>query len=81
MAQPDPSLPYHSFLLRAWQEQRAHPHLPVVWRFILIDTRTGTRHGFATLATLLVFLEEQLRDSSCPDDTDFPDDPDAIERK
>lgn len=48
---------YLSFLLRVWRVgQNEHS----VWRASLEDTRTGERHGFASLEELMRFLREQI---------------------
>ena len=47
---------YYSFLLRLWQTRnRGH----AVWRASLESAQTGERYGFADLASLFAFLEEQ----------------------
>ena len=48
---------YRAYLLRLWQaaDDDGHP----VWRAALEDARTGERRGFADLARLCAFLEEQ----------------------
>lgn len=48
---------YRAYLLRLWQAdgEDGRP----VWRAALEDARTGERHGFADLARLCTFLEEQ----------------------
>jgi hypothetical protein len=50
---------HHSYLLRVW---RAGNGNAPEWRCSLEDTRTRERHGFADLASLLAFLEEQIGD-------------------
>jgi len=62
---------YRVFLLRVWQ---ADDNGRSVWRAALEDARTGERHGFADLARLCAFLEEQTddwtrRDTRPPEDT------------
>ena len=47
---------YYSFLLRLWQTSRCGK---VVWRASLESAQTGERCGFADLASLFAFLEEQ----------------------
>ena len=47
---------YYSFLLRLWQTSS---HGKVVWRASLESAQTGERCGFADLASLITFLEEQ----------------------
>jgi hypothetical protein len=49
---------YYSFLLRVWRSGR--PAAPR-WRAALEDTRTGERHGFASLAQAFAFLEQQTQ--------------------
>ena len=63
---------YRAYLLRVWQADDADG-LPV-WRAALEDARTGERHGFADLARLCAFLEQQTeewtrRDTRPPEDT------------
>ena len=49
---------YRAYLLRLWlaEGEDGQP----VWRAALEDARTGERHGFADLARLCVFLEQQI---------------------
>jgi hypothetical protein len=61
---------YRAYLLRLWQVagEDGHP----IWRAALEDARTGERRGFADLARLFAFLEEQTagwtrRDADPPD--------------
>ena len=51
---------YRAYLLRVWQAHDADGRL--VWRAALEDARTGERHGFADLARLCAFLEQQTDD-------------------
>ena len=48
---------YRAYLLRLWlaEGEDGQP----VWRAALEDARTNERHGFADLARLCAFLEEQ----------------------
>ena len=48
---------YRAYLLRLWQVDGDDGH--PVWRAALEDARTGERRGFADLARLCAFLEEQ----------------------
>jgi hypothetical protein len=48
---------YCAYLLRLWQAESDDGR--PVWRAALEDARTGERHGFADLARLCAFLEEQ----------------------
>jgi hypothetical protein len=48
---------YLSYLLRLWQE--TGEGLPV-WRASLESPQSGERRGFADLASLIAFLEEQI---------------------
>jgi hypothetical protein len=48
---------YLSYLLRLWQEW---DRLPAVWRASLEDPHTGERLGFADVAQLFAFLEDQV---------------------
>jgi hypothetical protein len=53
--------PYHTFLLRCWQERSTEGIEAIkVWRFSLEDPRTGERQGFATLEALLASLQTAL---------------------
>ena len=47
---------YYSFLLRLWQIRSGGK---VVWRASLESAQTGERCGFADLASLIAFLNEQ----------------------
>ena len=48
---------YRAYLLRLWQAEGDDGR--PVWRAALEDARTSERHGFADLARLCVFLQEQ----------------------
>jgi hypothetical protein len=48
---------YRAYLLRLWRADGDDGR--PVWRASLEDARTGERRGFADLARLLTFLEEQ----------------------
>ncbi len=50
---------YLSYLLRLWQASSGGGEL--VWRASLEDPHTGERRGFAGLAELLAYLEEDMR--------------------
>ena len=54
---------YRSYLLRLWKE---HAHAP--WRASLQDAMDGTRRGFASLESMVVFLHTQTDD----DEPDAP---------
>jgi len=49
---------YRAYLLRLWQ---VDDDQIVEWRALLEDPRTGERHGFADLPSLLAFLNELCR--------------------
>ena len=53
---------YRAYLMRLWlaEGDDGHP----VWRASLEDARSGERHGFANLAQLCAFLEQQTRSNS-----------------
>jgi hypothetical protein len=51
---------YQSYLLRLWRtSSRGKP----VWRASLESAQTGERRGFADLASLFAFLEQQTRNN------------------
>ena len=50
---------YLSYLLRLWQASSGGE---LVWRASLEDPHTGERRGFACLAELVAFLEEEMKD-------------------
>jgi len=52
---------YQSYLLRLW---RTSSHGKPTWRASLESAQTGERRGFADLASLFAFLEEQTRSNS-----------------
>lgn len=52
-----------SYLLRVW---RAGNSPAPEWRCLLEDTRTRERRGFADLASLLAFLEQQIGEERLP---------------
>jgi hypothetical protein len=56
---------YYSFLLRLWQTSSRGN---VVWRASLESAQTGERCGFADLASLFAFLEEQTNAEARPED-------------
>ena len=49
---------YLSFLLRLWQVKQNGDE---TWRASLEDSRTGARHGFASLGALIKFLFQQTQ--------------------
>jgi hypothetical protein len=51
---------YHAFLLRFWADTSTNPNNPTAWRFSLEDPHTRVRLGFASLADLVIFLEERI---------------------
>jgi hypothetical protein len=61
----DESHEYYAFLLRLW---RTSSHGNVVWRASLESAQTGERYGFADLASLIAFLEEQTDGDASQDD-------------
>ena len=56
---------YYSFLLRLWQIRSGGK---VVWRASLESAQTGERCGFADLANLFAFLEEQTSGDASQDE-------------
>ena len=48
---------YVSYLLRLWQTEQEGA---LVWRASLQSARTGERWGFANLAELYAFLEQEI---------------------
>ena len=48
---------YRSYLLRLWQEEGGNPPL---WRASLESPGSGERRGFASLAALFDFLENEI---------------------
>jgi hypothetical protein len=55
---------YQCYLLRFWREDNARSsglRPGLIWRFSLEDTRTGRRYGFADLAAMTTFLQDELR--------------------
>jgi hypothetical protein len=50
---------YRSYLLAFWEERSQDPQVPETWRFSLQDPHTGQRRGFACLADLCAFLEQE----------------------
>lgn len=51
---------YQAYLLRLWPIEEGDS---VVWRASLEDPRTGERHGFADLNSLVAFLNDVCRAS------------------
>jgi hypothetical protein len=49
--------PYRTLLLRVWRGGDS-------WRAVVEDPRSGQRHGFADLAGLLAFLDNQFGDGA-----------------
>jgi hypothetical protein len=56
---------YYSFLLRLW---RTSSHGKPAWRASLESAQTGERCGFADLASLVAFLEEQTGGDASQDE-------------
>ncbi len=51
---------YHAFLLRLWQTQDEGEE---TWLVSLEDSRSGEKHGFASLESLLEYLRQLTRRS------------------
>lgn len=49
---------YHAFLLRLWQIENEDEN---IWRVSLEDSRTGEKHGFASLEAAWQYLKEILK--------------------
>ena len=49
--------PYRSYLLTLWEERGRNSGTPRVWRFQLLDPRTGRRRAFASIDGLAAELE------------------------
>jgi hypothetical protein len=62
---PEEAQEYQSYLLRLW---RTSSHGNAVWRASLESAQTGERRGFADLASLLAFLEQQTGGGANQDD-------------
>lgn len=56
MKPQQPKLRYFSCLLRLWEMEADGQ---IVWRALLEYPATGQRRGFASLAELFIFLEEE----------------------
>jgi hypothetical protein len=56
MEVPNRPIRYQTYLLRAWPERNGDVSEPI-YRFSLEDPHTHQRHGFATVADLLAFIE------------------------
>lgn len=50
---------YRAFLLRLWEEDALKPPAEA-WRFSLEDPHSGQKRGFASLAALVTFLEQEM---------------------
>jgi hypothetical protein len=59
---------YLAYMLRLWQ---AGDDEEPSWRVSLESPHTGERHGFAGLAQLVAFLEEQTEAAPHTDPEDF----------
>lgn len=51
---------YHAYVLRQWRESEDGP-----WRYSLQLAECGERHGFASLAQLVAYLQQR---ADAPDD-------------
>jgi hypothetical protein len=51
---------YRAYLLRCWEVRTDRPGQPGAWRFRLEDVETGERRGFAGLAAVVAFLEQEV---------------------
>jgi hypothetical protein len=61
---------YHSYLLRLWRTSRDGN---AIWHASLESAQTGEQRGFADLASLVAFLEQQTGSGSIPnEDPPFP---------
>ena len=62
---PEEPQEYQSYLLRLW---RTSSQGKLAWRASLESAQTGERRGFADLASLFAFLEQQTGDDASQDD-------------
>jgi hypothetical protein len=58
--------PYYAYILRFWPEQQAGGE--TVWRFILLDSQTGKRLGFASFEAFVAYLSQLTQDRRSPKD-------------
>lgn len=50
----------HVYVLTVWEERRATPGRPAVWRFSLENTHDRRRFGFGSLEELMAFVRAQI---------------------
>lgn len=60
----EPAPVYRIYLLTVWQEHGQVETPDAGWRFHLTDPQTGKRYGFTNSTTLLVALQQAMRDPS-----------------
>ena len=63
---------YCAYVLRLWEMHAADGHNRPAWRCSVEDPHTGERRGFASLEALMTFLQTELTQHHCVDDTVEP---------
>lgn len=60
---------YRSYLLRCWQEERANPQQPPLWRFVLQDVSDAQRQqAFGDFEQLVAFLRSEILEENGRED-------------
>jgi hypothetical protein len=54
---------YRAYVLRCWEVRGERPDRPGTWRFDLENIHTKEKRGFAGLARLVAFLQEELEEN------------------
>ncbi len=62
---------YRSYLLRCWQEERANPKQPRLWRFVLQDVSDAQRQqAFGDFEQLVAFLRSEILEETEKEEND-----------
>ena len=51
---------YFAFLLRLWQSSHDNEN---IWHASLEDSRTGVKHGFASLEALMEYIQNLIKET------------------
>lgn len=60
--------PYYAYILRFWPAQQGGGE--TVWRFILLDSQTGKRLGFASFEAFVAHLSQLMQNEITASDHD-----------
>ena len=75
---PDTAPRQRVYILRLWETRSDLPDASATWRFSTQDPQTGERRGFASLDSLMAFLDGQTSQPERRRGGRLPPQPDAM---